>query len=112
MVLVEVVPPEGRVREKNWPQEEETPETLMQASTMSAMVSICAMGTVSPEGTLTPGTVPEPMLTSCEARVKAEARTGASDEPEPTAVRDVMKGARAYTPATVVSSLTLMKEEE
>src|SRR6185312_153316 len=101
------------VREKSWPQREPSPATppaeLMQAERMSARVLSSAVGTVSPGGTLVPGAVPVVVLTSWLARVKEAAREGTSAGEEPMAVADVMKGARAETAATVVSSLMLMK---
>jgi len=61
------------------------------------------------QGTPVPGARPVVVLTSWLASVKAAAREGTSAGEEPMAVADVMKGARAETAATVVSSLMLMK---
>src|ERR1700760_457099 len=112
MVLVGAAEP-TLVREKSWPQSEPSPAVppveLMQAERMSARVLSSETGTAKPEGTFEPGAVPVEVFTYSLARVKALASCAVSEDDEPMAVAEVMKGASAATAATVVSSLMLMK---
>jgi len=58
-----------------------------------------------------PGVSPVEVLAKYPAYVKPEARAAASDGPEPMEEYDDMKGASAYTAATVVISLMARKVE-
>ena len=104
----------GVVNENRSPQSEGVddipPAELTQVDIAFASVLISADGMEAP-GTPLPGEIPVVELASSFASVKAEVSTAASEEEEPIAVMELMKGARALTAATVVTSLTKMKVE-
>jgi hypothetical protein len=103
----------GIVSENRSPQSEGVddipPAELTQVDIAFASVLISADGMVS--GTPFPGESPVVGLASWFASVKAEVRAEACEEEEPIAVMELMKGARALTAATVVTSFTEMKVE-
>ena len=103
----------GVVSENNSPQSEGVddipPTELTQVDIAFASVLISGVGMVS--GTPFPGDTPVVELANWLARVKADANAEESEEEEPMAVIELMKGARALTAATVVTSLTEIKVE-
>src|SRR5271170_5445937 len=90
--FVGALPPVGVVAAKRVPQAETRPSSgippaeLTQLERMLARVLSCSTGTVVPDGTFAPGTVPVVVLTYWDASVKAAARADASAVPEPMLV--------------------------
>jgi hypothetical protein len=81
----------------------------MQTERMFANVLMSVDGMVVPAVAPFPGDTPVAELANWFASAKAEVRAETSEEDEPTAVMELMKGAKALTAATVVTSLTAMK---
>ena len=84
----------------------------MQLAITLARVLINAVGLVVPTGAVSPGDVPVAEFENWFARVKAEASAVASVADEPTEDIELMNGARAFTAATVVTSLTEINVDE
>jgi hypothetical protein len=104
----------GVVSENRSPQSEGVddipPAELTQVDIAFASVLMSADG-MAVSGTPFPGESPVVELASWFASVKAEVSAEVSEEEEPIAVMELMKGARALTAATVVTSLTEMNVE-
>jgi hypothetical protein len=83
----------------------------MQVERMSAIVSICATGTVVPAGTFTPGTVPVDVFANTAASANALVSEAASPVPDPIPLYELMNGASGHTAATVVNSFRLINVE-
>jgi hypothetical protein len=112
-VFVGAEEPVGVVSAKRYPQALISfaipPPVFTHAASALPRVSISATGTVYPFGTFAPGADPVVGFTYSLARVNPASMAATSLVPEPIAVADVMYGASAFTAATVVSSLMMMK---